>query len=189
MGTEPSIDDNLSAGVLEYNWPGAAVAATKDGGSTWVTSLSDANGLWGLDVLNATDVWAVGVESLYATTDGGVNWTKVGEPSGTALVNVQFSGPSTGLGITTQGGLLITSDGGRTWTGPPSPSLASGLADACTDSTGFEIVDQRGDIWNVGSLSTSPEVTEVFSSSAEADTMAVVSCNADGQAWEEVYPN
>src|SRR5579875_469386 len=188
MGSQPSLDHFLAAGVSAENWPGTSLLSTTDGGMTWHQVLTDPNGLWGVDVLDSSHAWVVGVTDLYATTDG-TDWSQLGEPTGTALVNVAFSTPESGIGLTTNGSLVATSDGGVAWSavgGSPA-----GLSDLCRETNGALLVDdQAGNVWSVNVATAQVQIAATFSSPlSEEGSMAVLSCGQGTPPWEEIAPN
>jgi hypothetical protein len=193
IGSSPSIDDHVSAGYHEQIWPGNEVDVTSDAGKTWQSVLSVPTGVWGLDTLTSTDVWAVGVSTLYQTTNGGQTWVAI-DPSETpssALLNVNFITPTIGSGITTAGGLVVTSDGGATWSSPSSSTNGSPMADECTDGANVLAATDGGVIWASSGASLGNDWSEVYTPPAGTDaitTASVLSCAPSGSAWEEVYP-
>ena len=155
----PSIDHFLSA-AGGATWPGDGVALTRSGGRRWSKALSVPTGIWGLDALSATpDVFAVGVTALYETSDDGTSWQRRGEPAGGPLVEVSFSSPSNGVGLTTLGRLVATSDGGRSWRRVASAGRLQ-LTSTCASGGGSYLVsDATGTIW---SLSRSARLNRFF---------------------------
>ncbi|MGH9169446.1 MAG: WD40/YVTN/BNR-like repeat-containing protein [Acidimicrobiales bacterium] len=113
----PGIDANLGSGVVDNGsaWPGTSVQSTSNGGATWSTVLQITTGIWGIDFVSSTLGFAVGVTRLLGTSDGGDHWRQLGEPSGHTLVWVDFSSTVAGYGLTTNGQLVRTSDGGSSW--------------------------------------------------------------------------
>jgi hypothetical protein len=155
---------------------------------TWQQALTDPNGLWGVDVLDSSHAWAVGVTSLYATTDG-MAWSQLGEPDGTALVNVEFGTPEDGIGLTSGGTLVTTSNGGVAWS--PVNGSPTGLSDTCRQADGSILVDdQVGDIWTVNLATTTVQSNAIFASHLpQGGSMAILSCGQGTSPWEEVAPN
>lgn len=123
LAGQPSaaLDQHLAAGPGPMvAWPSPALLATADDGRSWRRSLSGATGLWGIDFADQVHGWAVGVEQLYRTKDGGATWSRAGEPGPggkRALVRVAFADAHHGVGL--QGvafsdpahGLLVIADG------------------------------------------------------------------------------
>jgi photosystem II stability/assembly factor-like uncharacterized protein len=107
--------------------------------------------LWGIDFVDARHGWAVGVTALYRTIDGGRRWRRAAEAGAGgrgALVRVAFTGASTGFGLTTQGRVVKTDDGGASWLGGGLARRAGAL---CVQSRhALTVADQDGGIWHTG---------------------------------------
>jgi Photosynthesis system II assembly factor YCF48 len=147
QGAAPHLDKNLSAGpdATAFAWPGSSISRSSNGGSTWTAVYSPRGGIWGVDAVNASTAWAVGVTSLARTTDGGKNWQPEAEPVEHPLVSVDFVTPSIGFGLTTVGVLVETTDGGSHWA---SGSLGSPAAALCFASAQVGYVGtQDGDLY------------------------------------------
>lgn len=147
QGAAPHLDDSLAAGPNGTNldWPGTSVSKTTDGGKSWTTIDSPANGVWGFDLLTPSVGWVVGVTGLYVTTDGGSSWTADGEPSSGHLVAVTFFSTKDGFGLSTSGGLVSSTDGGLSW---QATSLSSPISALCfpTAAIGYASAE-NGDIY------------------------------------------
>jgi hypothetical protein len=94
------------------------VVATGDGVHFVVQYHSD-EALVSLDAIDSLRVWAVGVSSLFGSTDGGRSWHRLGEPAA-PLVMVHFADPLRGWGVA-GGALFATTDGGVSWQRQPAP--------------------------------------------------------------------
>lgn len=150
QGPTPHIDDELSAGPgAKYTWPGNAIQAPTDGGTSWSQIYNVTGGIWGIDLMNATTGWVVGVTSFAMTTDGGSTWTNESEPSAGKLVVVDFTSPTVGFGLTTQGRLVSTTDSGNSWA---NASLAGTGTSLCFSNpqTG-NVAGANGSIWHTSS--------------------------------------
>src|SRR5262249_59475830 len=107
---------------------------TTDGGQHWVTQYltSPKAGLATVDFTDASHGWVVGGTTVLATTDGGAHWRALPEPC-EPIRAVHFFSPSRGVAVAAGGaphlgvpsgaggGLLGTSDGGRSWRPEASP--------------------------------------------------------------------
>lgn len=112
----PHLDRSLADGPnASYVWPGSAISTTTDGGKTWTRQLSESSGIWGLDFVNGQVGWAVGVTELLQTVDGGMSWHSEPEPAAQHLASIHFVSAAVGFGITDDGGLVRTGNGGQTW--------------------------------------------------------------------------
>ena len=112
-----------------------AIYATTDG-THWSRQYASTNDYVGVDFISQTTGWVVGLHELLGTTDGGQSWHALGAAKG-SLRSVHFTSITQGWGIA--GGsnvqpdhgtllpdagasLVITSDGGRTWSALNSPA-------------------------------------------------------------------
>ncbi|HTX00692.1 MAG TPA: hypothetical protein VMD59_18070, partial [Acidimicrobiales bacterium] len=146
-GTHPSIDHFLSA-AGGASWPGDGVLVTADGGRHWSQVLHVPTGVWGLDELPSSgSAFAVGVTEPFATGDGGRRWQLRGEPADQPLVEVSFSSTISGIGLTTDGQLVTTSDGGWRWTADAGSDHLP-LTSSCAIGIGRYLVSSSaGSIW------------------------------------------
>jgi photosystem II stability/assembly factor-like uncharacterized protein len=96
--------------------------------------------LFGVSFPSADTGYAVGAyHSIFKTTDGGTTWERqrnplptrapkkgdTEDPSGQALTAVSFTSPDHGVAVATIGSILVTSDGGASWTLRQAPAPAS----------------------------------------------------------------
>lgn len=113
-----------------YQLNGEPLLETKDGGLNWVEApLPDPppRGICGLEALNDSTVCGVGTyygyPSFIRTNNGGDSWTKKDmSPWAGALVDTHWFSPDSGLavgstapGSTRKARVLLTTDGGATW--------------------------------------------------------------------------
>ncbi|HTX10059.1 MAG TPA: hypothetical protein VME22_15680 [Solirubrobacteraceae bacterium] len=164
-------------------WPGNVVVSTTDGGSTWSQSLSVPDGIWGLDFLAGSSTgWAVGVDQLYETSNGGSTWSLESEPTDTALVDVSFSSTTDGIGLTTAGALVFTDNGGANW--GASQTLADPIVSSCATGTdSYLLADLAGDIWTVTSGGSD---TQVFTSPLQPTHGSAVLTCSNGSFYESL---
>jgi hypothetical protein len=112
-----------------------AIFATSDG-VHWTKQYASTEEFVGVDFISTTVGWAVATRTLLGTSDGGRSWRSLGEPP-TPIRSVHFVSPTQGWGIA--GGsdpqpihgwlvprdgatLVVTRDGGVTWTALNGPS-------------------------------------------------------------------
>jgi len=118
----------------EHGWAIATdtILYTKDGGKNWLVqsraSQQPQDILFGLDFLSPSDGWAVG--GMYAgevlhTSNAGETWNSIPVPGTQKLpsgeetlftTSVKFVNPSEGWIGSSDGAILSTEDGGKTWT-------------------------------------------------------------------------
>ena len=123
------------------------ILATVDGGTTWKPQKTPGGDYLAVSFVDRSHGWAVGnCGVVSATADGGATWTSQVAPPApflcdrTTLTDVAFADSEHGWAV---GGdvILITTDGGRSWSRQSSPR--AGLYDA------FFLDVRRG--WIVGS--------------------------------------
>ncbi|WP_438434345.1 hypothetical protein [Gorillibacterium sp. sgz500922] len=107
---------------------GGSLLQTEDGGETWVERVDQFSG-WTLKFTTILEGWSLSDLGLMKTQDGGRNWKLVQPRTGDELQSVSFSDrrhgslttyPTTGMDQAAKNLLLLTSDGGQTWSAPPS---------------------------------------------------------------------
>ena len=107
--------------------------ATADGGSTWSNETLPSNlvGLHDIVCLSSTDCLVAGEGAIFVTADSGSTWNSESLPFGdNALTSVNcpsisvclaVGGPDSDSDINGGGVVLLSSDGGSTWTSEPVP--------------------------------------------------------------------
>jgi len=99
------------------------VLKTSSFGSVWTSQTLGSNWLFGVYFVSVSDGWTVGFNGvIYATANGGANWT--GQSSGTTqrLVAVHFPSANTGYSVGYMGTIIKTTNGGLNWFTQTSPS-------------------------------------------------------------------
>ena len=128
--------------LYDMSWPDAqhgflvgefaTLLATSDGGGTWVKrSLPTEKTFFGVHFKTPTEGWVVGIDGLVMhTTDAGVTWTvQHGNPQPATIDELAFTDAlknpgmyavtvvgDTGVVVGDTGTILLSRDGGRTWT-------------------------------------------------------------------------
>ena len=101
--------------------PGAIVE-TNDGGAHWTQVIPDRSAYYrAITFVDADYGWAVGGRTIIATTDGGRSWVRqttprLGDDLSTGCSSVAFSDREHGWVMLGPIGLLVTENGGRSWT-------------------------------------------------------------------------
>lgn len=182
QGPKPRVDGRLAAGFPPESWPGTSIAVTQDGGRRWMTTLQVPTGIWSIDIPGPAAAWAVGISSLYRTSDQGRSWRTVGEPKGTHLVEVRFDTKGRGLGIDSAGYAHLSIDAGDTWT----TSMSGPYLDACLTQKGSWLAaDAKGRIWSVApstrglAFSPTASVTNLLGE-------AQISLSCGSRIWETI---
>jgi photosystem II stability/assembly factor-like uncharacterized protein len=107
-----------------------ALFRTRDGGLNWSQvwiSYSGPNYLTKANFLDTLTGFAIQSQNLYKTTDGGVSWQPVYQPSGYApITDVWFTDRQNGFMGGASDGLAVTHDGGATWKPAPIPYSSGG---------------------------------------------------------------
>lgn len=165
----------------EVGWAGGEnrILTTADGGKSWTVAYESAMILQDLAFADTQHGWAVTRDRLLRTTDGGKHWE---ETSRTPLSHVLFADPNRGWGITEQGALLQSSDGGATWAPAPTPSPVDALCPAggttvwASGSNQVIRSEDGGKTWSV-----------IFSAPLEGTGWRTrLGCSA-GSAWVQFY--
>lgn len=135
------INENIGWAVGGNN---GIIIKTINRGATW-TSTTALSPMWDLEILDASNVIAVGFSGVIEkTSDGGKNWSVI--PSGTTdgLVSVVFVNNTVGF-IATDGfdsgtpKLLKTTDGGNTWVTYATLGRVMKSMDFVTDTEGWAV--------------------------------------------------
>lgn len=136
---------------------GTNVLVTSDGGASWRQAYATADGVLSIDAADEGDAWILTRDGGYCTAsscskyellrtvDGGSTWSSLGNPkdratcSGGHLEGPLFASPSVGwfgIGLGAgganvgPGGVMRTTDGGKTWDCKPFPADASAISAA-----------------------------------------------------------
>ena len=139
-GTDPGFIPALAAIQMltpRLGWAvGSGAIFTTSDGARWTKQYSSTNEYVGLDFISTTTGWVIGLHDLLGTTDGGRSWHELGEAS-QPIRSVHFVSSTQGWGIAggagaqlvhgallpaSAGSLVISSDGGRSWTNLKSPA-------------------------------------------------------------------
>ncbi|GAB6283490.1 MAG: hypothetical protein STSR0008_22630 [Ignavibacterium sp.] len=144
------IDENYGMGIGEH------IYGTTDGGYSWKILKPGNNQFTGLDMIDRSNAWVVGYDTLYKTTDGGITWSALGISSNIEYMRgIKFLDQNTGvlfevienLNDTTVN--YVTTDGGNSWQRYPisnQPFLTSFFKLKFTDPAHLWFVNQQG-IW------------------------------------------
>jgi photosystem II stability/assembly factor-like uncharacterized protein len=177
------------------------VMATTDGGKTWVRQYSGPAALVQVDFADAQHGWATGTDSLLRTTDGGATWSAVGDPCG-SIRSVHFVTPDVGYAVAggaqvridgglpapvSGGELLMTTDGGQTWSAVTAAPAQAQTVCFTSPSRGF--LGTPGKIWRTSDggghwslVFTEPAAAHPGARSSATDT-TVLECAGSSAAW------
>jgi len=138
-----------AAGSAGAGTPAAGAAATSPGGTACQGAQAapvTAGWLTGLEFVSADQGWAVGQDTILATTDGGAHWTA--QLSGKLnLTSADFVSGRDGWAVGTTS-LLATTDGGAHWTALPESCPVIRSVHFVSPSTGFAVAGGQ----NVGGV-------------------------------------
>ena len=176
------------------------IYATADG-QHWVRQYTSHDAFVGVDFISSTTGWVVGTQSLLGTTDGGRTWHELGEPQ-QWIRSVHFVSASVGWGIAggseplsargilvpyTGAMVVVTSDGGRSWTMLASPSdpqsiCFSDVANGWLTSASGVVYRSRdgGSTWN--------RVLQMAGGQPGLPTATRIECAAPSAAWVQYAP-
>jgi photosystem II stability/assembly factor-like uncharacterized protein len=129
------------AGSTRASTPATAAASASGAAGTACASAQAASvaagSLTGLEFVSAEQGWAVGQDTILATTDGGARWTA--QLSGRLnLTSADFINGQDGWAVGTTS-LLATTDGGAHWTALPEPCPVIRSVHFVSPSTGFAV--------------------------------------------------
>lgn len=122
-----SVSDRLNVWVLSRD---GAVMQTRDGGQSWQLRYFDPGLLNSIDVVDSSDVWVAGAWGHLLHSRNGVAWSHVllSGPLGDHFFGyVKFVSTDRGWAWGTKCDILMTHNGGKTWTREACP-LRSELA-------------------------------------------------------------
>ncbi len=101
---------------FQHGWAsGAGLYRTDDGGDSWRAASAGITGyLFGVDFVDESHGWAFGNDGIFATTNGGTNWTR--QYSGQIQGGMHFIDRDHGWAVTpAPQTILRTVDGGQNW--------------------------------------------------------------------------
>lgn len=153
----------LSDDVVWVGGNSGAVLLTTDGGTTWVNHpIPDANlRITSLEAFDTKNVIAVGINTvnslgffIYRTTDGGANWAKLYDAPKSFGDAVRFFDRDNGIAVGDADSdrlyywnILLTSDGGATWTRLDSAKIPAAHGDLTEEgvSNGMDVIGNH--VW------------------------------------------
>jgi len=95
---------------------GGEIYRSADGGVTWTVATNAAAGLTTIQFVSPLEGWAIGGDTFLHTTDGGNTWNPATVPAGTNAHAARFYDPLNGVAVGQGGNIVLTADGGQTWT-------------------------------------------------------------------------
>lgn len=117
------------------------IMKTTNGGQNWIRKKAGNGDFWDVHFPSKQIGYACGITSVYKTTDGGNTWSNSLNGSGGVAVN--FLNDSIGF-VGTPDGVLVTANGGTSWTPHASPT-GSGFTDIFAVSSNIVLaVDHNG---------------------------------------------
>jgi photosystem II stability/assembly factor-like uncharacterized protein len=188
------------------------ILATSNGGATWsVQSDGGATeGLKGVAASDADHVWAVGnrwdgglgkrIGVVIATSNGGATWNEQTPPQATDSLNdVDFISATHGWAVGYAGTILVTKDGGDTWTtqdsGTNEDFWAVSFVDAyrgwaAGNSGTIVATSDGGSTWRAQTSGTTQELWDVcfvdaIHGWAVAWGDAIIATDDGGDTWKE----
>lgn len=116
-----------ATGSIGYAVGGTAtegvVLKTSSFGTIWNVQTLGSNWLFGVYFVSVSDGWTVGYNGvIYATANGGANWTEQSSGTTQRLVAVHFPSANTGYSVGYSGTIIKTTNGGANWVAQISPS-------------------------------------------------------------------
>lgn len=156
---------------------------TSDGGQTWTQAALPASASAGVQCFTGGNCITAGDYS----TDGGLSWSAGSLPSGIPAAWSMSCGDSSDC-VATTGGLsgtqvIVTTDGGRSWTQVPASGLVSSLLPTVTCATASTCWASSGGV--VRAAGPAPATMTSGPLSTEPQPQPVLDSTADqGQTWQ-----
>ena len=176
-----------------------AIYTTSDG-THWAKQYSSTEDFVGVDFISTTTGWAVGGRTLLGTTDGGRTWRQLGEAR-QLIRSVHFVNANQGWGISggeplimhgvlipgAGGTVVVSNDGGRSWTDLTSPRDPQSL---CFSDPGHGwLAAQSGTVYrSQDGGQTWSQVLKMASSQPGLSGWARVECAAPSALWVQWAP-
>jgi len=196
--------DQQNGWAAGFGYP-SSVAHTTNGGASWEEFTSPLYIIGPIrsicfgDMNNGLMVGNFG--PILKTTDGGLNWDTIPNPSNVILNKIRYFDPDHPVTIGYQGKIMLSSDGGLTWNGTPT-GCTSALVDICIiDSLHAWVVgysdpvvlktDDRGVTWNIintGFYSDFKSVSFINKLEGWISATGIVLHTMDGGLNWESYP-
>lgn len=126
--------------------PTTTVSRSRDGGVTWTAQRTLPGLSSSVFFLDARQGWLAADNGVYATDDGGAHWSLHATPLHEANLAVAFADPRHGWVAGGEGGIAMTSDGGRTWRASDMGSFTDLVDVACVDADHAFAVGNNGTI-------------------------------------------
>jgi photosystem II stability/assembly factor-like uncharacterized protein len=154
LGTGPSLASPATMAFVNsttgfVTGADGGLARTQDGGRTWQTLAPAVTGLGRLYFVNESLGFSLGRNQVFRTADGGNTWTSWSIPldfddGGGYLGGLQFVDARTGWLVGREGLVMVTIDGGLTWTRQASGTLTDLVGVYATDARTVWAVDRLG---------------------------------------------
>jgi len=120
------------------------VLHSKDFGATWERSMKPEDVAWNGVAVIGNKVFLVGETGrMKRSEDGGGTWSDVKSPVKGSLIGVAFRDEANGVAVGLQGVVMVTKDGGKSWTEVPKATIEH-LFDIIWDGTEWVAVGDKG---------------------------------------------
>jgi len=144
---------------------------------------STASGISGMQFTSRDRGWAVGSNSILATTDGGAHWSSLPEPCLT-IRSAHFISPTAGFAVAgATGVVLVTVDGGRSWR--ELPTAPAGVQSVCYSDARHGWLGAGGVLYRTadGGATWTALTKAVAEDGAGYSAVMDVECANDGTVW------
>ena len=108
----------------QSSWTNGRIVRTINGGTTWTTVQTYAEGITAIWGTNSQTVYAVAVDgTIFKTTNCGQNWSQNVGVAPQDMYSMSFLNQTTGFVAGSEGGIALTTNSGATWIPLSSPQI------------------------------------------------------------------
>ena len=178
---------NTTTGYAVTGFNHGDILKTTDAGASWVSQITSyTTSIYGIAFTNDVTGYLAGSISLYKTTNGGTNWSKVyNSTSNEIFTDIVFTNSNTGYAVGSYGRQMKTTNAGANWTASTISSSGTILSSLCfvNETTGYAVGDNNAAVrtTNAGLNWTAMSVASPFVNLSDVfftdNNNGYISCN------------